>query len=104
MKKYLFTLFFSTALIISSCVYSISDVENTYRTGIERANNAQTIAELIQITIDVKNEIINGAQGFGGNRILTHEEIQRFRNAQYEFQMAIEKRHYVLTGNYSKLE
>lgn len=86
------------ATAMSSCADSISDIEATYRHGIERAEKAQTPEELTQITIDVRNELINGSKGIGGDRKLTDEEMRRYCNAQSSFEKAIEQRNYELTG------
>lgn len=85
-------------LALSSCADSISDIETTYREGIERTEHAQTPEELTQITIDVRNKLIDGAKGIGGDRKLTEEEMRRYRQAQSSFEKAVENRHFQLTG------
>lgn len=86
-------------LICVSCADSISEIEQTYQRGIERAESAQSSEELSQITIDVRNELINGAKGIGGDRKLSETEMRRYYEAQHEFEQAIEARNYQLTGN-----
>lgn len=86
------------AIVCVSCADSISEVENTYQRGIERAEKAQSPEELSQITIDVRNELINGAKGIGGDRKLSNDEMHRYRKAQHDFEQAIDKRNYQLTG------
>ena len=54
--------------------------------------------ELSQITIDVRNELINGAKGIGGDRKLNEDEMRRYINAQHSFEQTIERRNYQLTG------
>lgn len=98
MKKIFIAFIAIIATAMSSCADSISDIEATYRHGIERAEQAQTPEELNQITIDVRNELITGAKGIGGDRKLTYEEMHRYRNAQSSFKQAIEHRYYQLTG------
>lgn len=100
MKKTNFSFILLFALFITSCANSISDVERIYRHGIERAERAQSTEELSQITIDVRNELIEGAKGIGGDRILSDEEMHRYNNAQHSFKNAIDKRYYELTGSY----
>lgn len=99
MKKLLSIVATIIALIFVSCADSISEIEQTYQRGIERAESAQSPEELSQITIDVRNELINGAKGIGGDRKLSEEEMHRYYKAQHEFEQAIENRHYHLTGN-----
>lgn len=99
MKKWLsFGLIFLTFIGVS-CADSISEIEQTYQRGIERAESAQSPEELSQITIDVRNELINGAKGIGGDRKLSETEMRRYYKAQHEFEQAVENRHYQLTGN-----
>lgn len=98
MKHIFVALITIIGLTLTSCADSISDIEVTYRHGIERAEQAQTPEELTQITIDVRNELITGAKGIGGDRKLTYEEMHRYRNAQSSFKQAIEHRYYQLTG------
>lgn len=99
MKKLLSIAATIIALIFVSCADSISEIEKTYQRGIERAESAQSPEELSQITIDVRDELINGAKGIGGDRKLSKEEMHRYYKAQYDFEQAIENRHYQLTGN-----
>lgn len=99
MKKLLSIVVTIIALICVSCADSISEIEQTYQRGIERAESAQSSEELSQITIDVRNELINGAKGIGGDRILSETEMHRYYKAQHEFEQAVENRNYQLTGN-----
>lgn len=99
MKKVLSIAVTIIALICVSCADSISEIEQTYQRGIERAESAQSSEELSQITIDVRNELINGAKGIGGDRILSETEMHRYYKAQHEFEQAVENRNYQLTGN-----
>lgn len=85
-------------LLFTSCADSISDIERTYQHGIERAEKAQSVEELSQITIDVRNDLINGAKGIGGDRKMSEDEMRRYSNAQYSFEQAIERRNYQLSG------
>lgn len=87
------------ACISVSCADSIDDIEKTYQRGIERAESAQSPEELSQITIDVRNELVNGAKGIGGDRKLSETEMHRYYKAQHEFEQAVENRNYQLTGN-----
>lgn len=98
MKKFLAIGLTILTFICVSCADSISEIEQTYQRGIERAESAQSPEELSQITIDV-NELINGAKGIGGDRKLSETEMHRYYKAQYEFEQAVENRHYQLTGN-----
>lgn len=95
MKKLLSTILIILIVTCASCADSIK----TYQRGIERAESAQSPEELSQITIDVRNELINGAKGIGGDRKLSETEMRRYYNAQHEFEQAVENRHYQLTGN-----
>lgn len=99
MRNFIFVIIVFVAISLTSCADSISDIERTYQQGIERAEKAQSVEELSQITIDVRNELINGAKGFGGDRKLNDEEMRRYRNAQHSFEQAIESRNYQLTGS-----
>lgn len=99
MKKLLSIAVTIIALICVSCADSISEIEQTYHRGVERAESAQSPEELSQITIDVRNELINGAKGIGGDRKLSEEEMHRYYKAQHEFVQAVENRNYKLTGN-----
>lgn len=98
MKNYLVAITATITLFLASCADSISDIERTYQHGIERAEKAQPVEELSQITIDVRNELINGAKGIGGDMKLNEDEMRRYRNAQHSFEQAIERRNYQLTG------
>lgn len=98
MKKLLTIAATIIALIFVSCADSIGDIEKTYQRGIERAESAHSPEELSQITVDVRNELIEGAQGIGGDRKLSETEMYRYYKAQHEFEQAVEKRHYQLTG------
>ncbi len=98
MKNYLAVFTAAVALFLASCADSISDIERTYQHGIERAEKAQSVEELSQITIDVRNDLINGAKGIGGDRKLNEDEMRRYRNAQYSFEQAVERRNYQLSG------
>lgn len=98
MRNLILAIIASISLALASCADSISDIERTYQHGIERAEKAQSVEELSQITIDVRNELINGARGIGGDRKLNEEEMRRYRNAQHSFEQAIESRNYQLTG------
>lgn len=99
MKKVLISLMLNLSILaLSSCADSISDIEATYREGIERTEQAQTPEELTQITIDVRNKLIDGAKGIGGDRKLTEEEMRRYRQAQSSFEQAVEMRHLKLSG------
>lgn len=84
--------------MFSSCANSISEIEATYKQGVERVEQATTPQELTQITIDVRNELIEGAKGIGGDRILTNEESQRYINAQQAFERVVETKCFELTG------
>lgn len=97
---HLITIAVIVSLALASCADSISDIENTYRHGVERAENAQTPEELSQITIDIRDELIDGAKGIGGDRKLTGDEMSRYNNARCAFEQAIEKRYHKLTGQY----
>lgn len=99
MKKWLSIGLIFLTFIGVSCADSISEIEQTYQRGIDRAESAQTPEELSQITIDVRNELINGAKGIGGDRKLSEEEMLRYYKAQHEFEQAVENRNYQLTGN-----
>ncbi len=99
MKKFLSIGLTILTFICVSCADSISEIEQTYQRGIERAESAQSPEELSQITIDVRNELINGAKGIGGDRKLSETEMHRYYKAQHEFEQAVENRHYQLTGN-----
>ena len=98
MKNYLVAITATITLFLASCTDSISDIERTYQHGIERAEKAQSVEELSQITIDVRNELINGAKGIGSDRKLNEDEMRRYINAQHSFEQAIERRNYRLTG------
>ena len=98
MKNYLVAITATITLFLASCADSISDIERTYQHGIERAEKAQSVEELSQITIDVRNELINGAKGIGSDRKLNEDEMRRYINAQHSFEQAIERRNYRLTG------
>lgn len=98
MKKHIVAFIAATTLFLASCADSISDIERTYQYGIERAEKAQSVEELSQITIDVRNDLINGAKGIGSDRKLKEDEMRRYRNAQYSFEQAIERRNYQLSG------
>lgn len=98
MKNDLVAITATITLFLASCADSISDIERTYQHGIERAEKAQSVEELSQITIDVRNELINGAKGIGGDRKLNEDETRRYINAQHSFEQAIERRNYRLTG------
>lgn len=100
MKKILFSLTLLLAMVMVSCSHSIDDIERTYQHGIERAQVASTPEELTQITIDVRNELIEGAKGIGSDRKLSPEEMRRYDNAKRAFQNAVDKRYYELTGQY----
>lgn len=99
MKKLLSIAINILIFICVSCADSISEIEQTYQRGIERAESAQSPEELSQITIDVRNELIKGAKGIGGDRKLSETEMHRYYKAQHEFEQAVENRHYQLTGN-----
>lgn len=99
MKKLLTIGLIILTFICVSCADSISEIEQIYQHGIERAESAQSPEELSQITIDVRNELINGAKGIGGDRKLSEEEMHLYYKAQHEFEQAVENRHYQLTGN-----
>lgn len=99
MKKLLSTVLIILIVTCVSCADSISEIEKTYQQGIERAESAQSPEELSKITIDVRNELINGAKGIGGDRKLSEKEMHRYYKAQHEFEQAVENRHYQLTGN-----
>ena len=99
MKKFLYTVLIILIVTCVSCADSINEIEKTYQRGIERAKSAQSPDELSQITIDVRNDLINGAKGIGGDRKLSETEMRRYYNAQREFEQAVENRHYQLTGN-----
>lgn len=99
MKNLIVALIAVVAISLVSFADSISDIERTYQNGIERAEKAQSVEKLTQITIDVRNDLINGAKGIGGDRKLSEEEIRRYRNAQQSFEQAIESRNYQLTGS-----
>ena len=98
MKKWLSIGLIFLTFIGVSCADSIGEIEQTYQRGIERAESAQSPEELSQITIDVRNELINGAKGIGGDRKLSETEMLRYYEAQHEFEQAIEARNYQLTG------
>lgn len=99
MKKLLSIAVTIIALIFVSCADSIREIYKTYQRGIERAESAQSPEELSQITIDVRNELINGAKGIGGDRKLSEMEMHRYYKAQHVFEQAVENRHFQLTGN-----
>lgn len=99
MKKLLSIVLIILAITCVSCADSISEIEQTYQRGIERAESAQSPEELSQITIDVRNELVNAAKGIGGDRKLSETEMHRYYKAQHEFEQAVENRHYQLTGN-----
>lgn len=99
MKKWLSIGLIFLTFIGVSCADSISEIEQTYQRGIERAESDQTPEELSQITIDVRNELINGAKGIGGDRKLSETEMHRYYKAQHEFEQVIDKRHYQLIGD-----
>lgn len=99
MRNHLVAFVAFITLFLASCADSISDIERTYQHGIERAEKAQSVEELSQITIDVRNDLINGAKGIGGDRKLSEDEMRRYRNAQHSFEQAIERRNYQLTGS-----
>lgn len=99
MKKILSTVLIILIITCVSCADSINEIEKTYQRGIERTKSAQSPEELSQITIDVRNELINGAQGIGGDRKLSETDMRRYFNARREFEQAVENRHYQLTGN-----
>lgn len=99
MKKLLSIVLIILAISCVSCADSISEIEKTYQRGIERAESAQSPEELSQITIDVRNELINGAKGIGGDRKLSETEMSRYYKAQHEFEQAVEIRNYQLTGH-----
>lgn len=99
MKKWLSIGLIFLTFIGVSCADSISEIEQTCQRGIERAESAQSPEELSQITIDVRDELINGAKGIGGDWKLSEEEMHRYYKAQHDFEQAIENRHYQLTGN-----
>ena len=92
MKKILSTVLIILIITCVSCADSINEIE-------KRTKSAQSPEELSQITIDVRNELINGAKGIGGDRKLSETEMRRYYNAQREFEQAVENRHYQLTGN-----
>ncbi len=100
MKKFKFLLMAIVLWVLPSCADSISDIESVYQRGIERAETARSPEELTQITIDERNELIDGAKGIGGDRILSEAEMTRYRNAQHRFESAVEEANYRLTGNY----
>lgn len=100
MKKILFTLTILITMLITSCADSLSDIEKTYQYGIERAQAATTPEELTQITINIRNKLIEGAKGISGDRKLSTEEMRRYDNAERAFQNAVEKRYHELTGQY----
>lgn len=81
-----------------SCSDSIGDVEEQFQKGIERVKKAESPEELSQITIDVRNDIIKGANGIGGDRKLSATELRRFEKAQLDYERAVEQRDYQLTG------
>lgn len=99
MKKWLSISLIFLTFIGVSCADSISEIEQTYQRGIERAESDQTPEELSQITIDVRNELINGAKGIGGDRKLSETEMHRYYKAQHEFEQVIDKRHSQLIGD-----
>lgn len=99
MRNHLVAFVAFITLFLASCADSISDIERTYQHGIERAEKAQSVEELSQITIDVRNDLINGAKGIGGGRKLSEDEMRRYRNVQHSFEQAIERRNYQLTGS-----
>lgn len=99
MKKFLSIAITLLTFICVSCADSISDIEKTYQRGIERVESAQSPEELSQITIDVRNKLINGAKGIGGDRKLSETEMSRYYKAQHDFEQAVENRNYQLTGN-----
>lgn len=99
MRNHLVAFVAFITLFLASCADSISDIERTYQHGIERAEKAQSVEELSQITIDVRNDLINGAKGIGGDRKLSEDEMRRYRNVQHSFEQAIERRNYQLTGS-----
>ena len=98
MRNHLVSLVAFITLLLASCADSISDIERTYQHSIERAEKAQSVEELSQITIDVRNDLINGAKGIRGDRKMSEDEMCRYRNAQYSFEQAIERRNYELSG------
>ena len=83
---------------LSSCADSIEDIEGTFSWGIEKAEQAQSIEELCQITVDVRNKLINGAKGIGGDRKLSQEERERYHAASDRYQAAVNEACYRLTG------
>lgn len=99
MRNHLVAFVAFITLFLASCADSISDIERTYQHGIERAEKAQSVEELSQITIDVRNDLINGAKGIGGDRKMSEDEMRRYRNVQHSFEQAIERRNYQLTGS-----
>ena len=99
MKKFLSIVITILTVICVSCADSISDIEKIYQRGIERAESAQSPEELSQITIDVRNELINGAKGIGGDRKLSETEMRRYYKALHDFEQAVENRSYQLAGN-----
>ena len=86
------------AITCVSCADSIDDVEKKFQRGIERVKKARTPEELSQITADVRNDIINGANGIGGDRKLSEEELRRFDKTQLDYERAVEQRDYQLTS------
>ena len=99
MKKILSTVLIILIITCVSCADSINEIEKTFQRGIERTKSAQSPEERSRITMDVRNELINGAKGIGGDRKLSETDMRRYYNAQREFEQAVENRHYQLTGN-----
>ena len=90
MKKAIFFLAVMTVIAISSCKPNADNIIEIFNDGISAAQNATSLQELHEITVDVKNRLTKEGQKFNGDKKMGVEETRKALNAQEHYYQAIE--------------
>lgn len=77
-------------LSLISCESTADGVVSIYEHGITEANNATTLEELHDITVDVKEKLTDLGNGFNGDKKMSQEETRKALNARQKFYSAVE--------------
>lgn len=83
-----FSIIIVTAL--SSCEPNADKVIKIFDNGISAAQNATSLQELHEITVDVKNQLMKEGQGFNGDKKMSVEETKKALDAQEHYYQEVE--------------
>lgn len=77
---------------LTSCAFSIKDIEETYQWGTEQALKATSSKELSEVTYKVHNRLIKGGKGIGADRKLSQKEMKRYIQARNKYEETVNRK------------